>query len=258
MNTKNNTILFLDMFDNETLNKIVIHIPHSSTVIPFYDGFNVNLLNNEITKLTDWATNKIFKVKNVTTIETNFSRIFCDVERFSNDELEPMFKYGRGFYYTHTDDGKELRLNNLDLKNKILNEYYLPHHQKLNDTINDKLEKFNEAIIIDCHSYSDVPFDSDLIKEKNRPDICIGTDNFHTPIELSNYIVKSFEDLGYIVKVNNPYSGTIVNNNSYQKDNRVKSIMIEINRKLYMSNNAIDNKKIQLLNTQIQSIIYSI
>jgi hypothetical protein len=47
---------------------------------------------------------------------------------------------------------------------------------------------------------------------------------------------------------------TMFNNNSYKNDNIVKSIMIEINRKLYMTDNVIIQTQIDLLNKQINSI----
>jgi N-formylglutamate deformylase len=36
--------------------KIILHIPHSSTIIPFSEGYLVDsiALENEILKLTDW------------------------------------------------------------------------------------------------------------------------------------------------------------------------------------------------------------
>ena len=33
-----------------------------------------------------------------------------------------------------------------------------------------------------------------LVKQ-NRPEICIGTDNFHTPKKLTNFLVKKFRHL---------------------------------------------------------------
>ncbi len=36
-----------------------------------------------------------------------------------------------------------------ELRTKILNDYYWKHHQKLNDAVNQQLEKYVKAIIID-------------------------------------------------------------------------------------------------------------
>lgn len=74
------------------MKKLVVHIPHSSTFIPFYEGYVVDAktIQNEILKLTDWYTDDLFLSEKDINFVTPFSRIFCDVERFENDEDEVM------------------------------------------------------------------------------------------------------------------------------------------------------------------------
>jgi N-formylglutamate deformylase len=67
-----------------------------------------------------------------------------------------------------------------------------------------------------------------------RPDICLGTDSFHTPPALTDPIEKFFRTLGWTVYRDKPYKGTYVPLKFYGKDKRVSSIMIELKRKLYM------------------------
>ena len=67
----------------------------------------------------------------------------------------------------------------------------------------------------------------------NRPDICIGTDAYHTSAELKNCLLKVFEAFGYRVAIDSPFSGSIVPLKHYHKDKRVASVMIEVNRSLY-------------------------
>lgn len=263
--TRSNTVLGLETFNNDILNTLILHIPHSSTYVPFYEGFvDHNLLENEIQLLTDHSTDKIFDVENVSKIITPFNRVFCDVERL-DDENEPMFQFGRGFFYTKTDSGEKLRdnvslldgkfkINLNDLKKIVYDNYYLKHHNELDFLVNEKLNDFGNAIIIDCHSFTNEPFSTDIDKSENRPDICIGTDNFHTPKWLSNYIVKHFENNALSVKLNSPYSGTIVPLKYYKKNKNVFSIMIEINRKLYMTNNQVISENVEKLNTLIRDL----
>ena len=246
----------MSLFNQNIKDTFVFHIPHSSTNIPFNTGFNVELMQNEIELLTDWATDKIFDVNEITKVVPQFSRIFCDVERLP-DEQEEMFVKGRGFFYTHTDNGNVLRENINQIKEKIYNDYYLPHHKLFNQKVNSKLDKHNVVNIIDCHSFTDIPFESDLNKNTNRPDVCLGIDEFHTPKYLLNYIKNIFEKEKLTVGINNPYRGTIVPLEHYQKNNKVHSIMIEINRKLYMENNIVIDKKVNYLNKIINSIFHN-
>ncbi len=255
--TKDNTILAMDLFEVESKDLYIFHIPHSSSVLPSMKGYHSGLVDDEILKLTDWATERIFDVPGTEKIIAEFNRIYCDVERFADDELEPMSVYGRGFFYTKTDNGKTLRENDIENKTYIYENYYLPHHDRLNEVVNRKLATHQHAIIIDCHSFSDLPFESDLIKDDERPDICIGTDDFHTPSYLKNKIILYFEEKGYSVRENNPYSGTMVNSESYLKNKQIYSIMIEINRKLYMSNDTVDERKVRELNDVIRKLFDS-
>jgi N-formylglutamate deformylase len=80
------------------MKKLVLHIPHSSTTIPKVEGYIVSqsILNSEILKLTDWYTDDLFQNNIDKDVLAPFSRIFCDVERFSEDEKEVMSKFGMG------------------------------------------------------------------------------------------------------------------------------------------------------------------
>jgi len=238
-------------------NSFILHIPHSNKEIPTLDGY-IGDYKKEVLKLTDWATDRIFDVNNFEKVIFKYNRVFCDVERFSDDSKEEMAKYGMGFFYTHTDNGSILRENIGNIKERIFKKYYLPHHKKLNDLTISKLNKYKKVIIIDCHSFSNEPFLRDLDKQLPRPDICIGTDIFHTPKDLEECAVNYFTKHNFIVKVNSPYSGSLVPIDFYGKDKNVLSIMIEINRKLYMQkDDIIIEEKVDKLNEIIKEFLES-
>ena len=72
------------------VHSLILHIPHASTTLPFKDGYLVGeeLLQKEINKLTDWYTDDLFESSEDITVKVDFSRIFCDVERFVDDEQD--------------------------------------------------------------------------------------------------------------------------------------------------------------------------
>jgi N-formylglutamate deformylase len=74
----------------------------------------------------------------------------------------------------------------------------------------------------------------ELDQASPRADICIGTDSFHTPWAVRDAIVAAAEADGYSVAVDAPFSGALVPLSSYRKDHRILSVMIEVNRRLYM------------------------
>ena len=213
-----------------TTNHVILHVPHSSTVIPSGCQFLLtdSQLALELDKLTDHHTHTLFNSEGAAKIVFPVSRLVVDPERFIQD---PMESFGMGVVYTHTTDGDPLRaISEMD-RLTLIDTYYHPHHNKLTRMVDSCLEQHDQCLIIDCHSFPAQPLPYEL--DRNRPDICIGTDTYHTSAELKNCLSKAFETLGYLVAIDSPFSGTIVPLKHYRKERRVSSIMIEVNRSLY-------------------------
>lgn len=217
--------------------KLVLHLPHASTHIPFYDGYLVphDALENEMLKLTDWYTDELFDSEDDDKITAPFSRIFCDVERFTDDAQEVMSQYGMGVLYEKNDEGFEMRKVTPELREKVLETYYWKHHERLSTAVAHQLRNFGKALIVDCHSYPSTPLKRCLDQSGQRPDFNIGTDPFHTPQQLIDVSVAFFEKAGYSLGVDWPYKGALVPLAYYQQDKNVMSIMLEINRGLYLN-----------------------
>lgn len=227
------------------MKKLILHIPHASVEVPHYEGYVVEkkVLNHEIKQLTDWYTNDLFYSEKDEMIVANFSRIFCDVERFTDDKKEVMAQYGMGVLYEKTDQGKPMRKVSATLKAKVLKNFYDKHHQRLQNAVEQQLLQHNKALIIDCHSFPNEPLQRDLDKRANRPDFNIGTDAFHTDTHLIEAAKNYFEQKGYSLGVDYPYKGALVPLKYYQKNAKVQSIMLEINRKLYMDTSTTQKSK---------------
>lgn len=221
--------------------QVVFHIPHSSHSIPKKMRSQFLLtdeeLENELIKMTDRYTEELFTSGFACTkVCAKVSRLVVDVERFTEDAEEPMSKVGMGAVYTKTSDQRILREVIFSReRQKLLKEYFFPHHHKLNKKVIQVIRKSSKVLIIDCHSFSSVPLLYEPNKNVDRPDICIGTDPFHTPECITIAFVNAFREAGFTVKINEPYSGTIVPLEHYQKNPHVRSIIIEVNRKLYMN-----------------------
>lgn len=219
------------------MKKLILHIPHSSTEIPLFDGYlsSQEKINQEIIKLTDWYTDDIFDSDQDDKIIAPFSRIFCDVERFSDDELEVMAKSGMGVLYEKFDNGEPLRTVKPKLRELILENYYWKHHNRLNDAVKKHLDERGTCLILDCHSFPSTPLTRALVQNPDTPDFNIGTDSFHTPSEYIEASKDFFESKGYSLGVDTPYTGSIVPMEHYQKDPKVHSIMLEVNRRMYLN-----------------------
>lgn len=121
----------------------------------------------------------------------------------------------------------------VELKEKI-KEYYYKHHDGFTKLVEEDLKLYSKVLIIDCHSFPSIPLPCDQNQSNDRPDICIGVDSFHTPEYIVKTLVSEFEKRGYSIKTNDPFVGSIVPLKYYGKNKKVSSVMIEVNRKLYI------------------------
>lgn len=231
---------------------MVLHIPHSSTIIP-EENDPLNLSDEDFNLMTDWFTHELFHHPYSSKVIFNISRLYCDVERFRDDNLEQMASKGHGVVYTMGATNNKIR-ENLTQAEYIKKKYYDKHHLSLTQTINKNLSLFPKVVLVDCHSFSDTP----LIHEdsSNRPDFCIGINEGNKPPFLDD-IISLITQEGYSVLINDPFSGVLVPE-LFLDNSDVKAIMIEVNRKLYLTNNYTKNKdfdNIQQLITNILNVV---
>jgi N-formylglutamate deformylase len=221
---------------------LIFHIPHASTHLPqeCLEGFALSMaeLDAELLAMTDHFTDELF-IEHATAEDTlvvsPVSRLVVDMERFVDDAKEPMAEIGMGVIYTSTSRLKTLRkAPGPRERAELIQRYYVPHHNALENAADSELEKNGGALIVDCHSFPSSPLDYELDRSRDRPDFCIGVDRFHSPPGSVAALQRFLQDQGYSVKINSPFCGSIVPMKHYGMDSRVASIMIEINRSLYM------------------------
>lgn len=241
--------------DGEFTKSIILHIPHASTKLNGGYYTNPYEAHKELMLTTDWYADKIFDLP-FPTHQPEFSRVVCDVERLPDHE-EPMAKVGMGWYYTHSDSGKEIRKDNMAYRYEVNHTLYFPYHAHFTNRVWQMLNYQKVCTIIDCHTFNNNPTKRDLNQDPDRPDICIGTDDYHTPDWLTKYVVNFLEKKGFTVKVNNPYSGTMVPLTYYQKDKRVQSIMIEVNKRLYLEEDQDTFERIKYLNNIFREMLFN-
>ncbi len=110
---------------------------------------------------------------------------------------------------------------------------YEPHHHRLTETVDRMFVDHGHCLIVDCHSF---PKDPLPYEDPNlpRPEICLGSDSFHTPPAVLDCMRSVFEAAGFSVGINAPFAGSLVPLKHYQRDSRVSSIMIEVRRDVYI------------------------
>ncbi len=197
-------------------NKIILHIPHSSAfgVTDEHSGWFANqfFINEAVRDLTDWHTDMLFRTARGydESIVFPYSRFCVDVERLVDD---PMEAEGQGILYTEYD-GYERELSDSD-KAFWLSKYD-SYIQRLKDALCE------DAVLIDCHSFSHNDGDAD---------ICLGhNDDWSFDPEVIDIACREFEKSGYSVSINNPHAGSVAPECSF----RYRAFMIEVNKKVYM------------------------
>ena len=221
---------------------MIFHIPHSSGDIPVDLRSSLLLddraLMDELRVMTDAHTDDLFGShadEHDTVIAFPVSRLITDPERFLDEMLEMMAWVGMGVIYTKTSRGDPLReFPSLDQRDELIRRFYVPHHKQLNEAAGSELRQRGAAFILDCHSFPSVPLPYELDQETDRPDVCIGTDPFHTPSALIETVQDAIAAEGLTHRINKPFDGCMIPSRFYQEDKRVSGIMIEVNRSLYM------------------------
>lgn len=226
--------------------RIIVHIPHSSTKIPklFQKEFipEKENLRSELLCMTDWYTDELFSCPDCLAVVHQYSRLVCDPERFLDPEEEIMWRKGMGMYYTRMSGGGRLKREPLSSPEGLRAygralQIYRRHHSRLTEAVRRQLDQFDRALLIDGHSFSEtvLPYEPKENFQLVRPEICLGADPYFTPDPLLNAAKAYFTKAGLEVAVNTPFAGAIVPEPFYsQRDKRVRSLMIEVNRSLYM------------------------
>lgn len=215
--------------------KIVLNIPHDSVQMLFPEAWADKAgLASDIIEWTDWHTAKLFHSEDsrVKAVRFPYSRFTCDVERLIDDPMEAI---GQGILYANFH-GHHRHLTHD--QEKSLMALYFDHINAL------KAELTSDSLIIDCHSFP----------EHVGPDvdICIGynEDWSKPPIGVIELVCNTFTNAGYHVACNYPYSNSI----SPKIDFPYPSLMIEINKALYLDGAAIKANAFKKLQSTLDSL----
>jgi N-formylglutamate amidohydrolase len=240
-----------------------LHVPHDSTDIPeAVRGqfvLDVAHLEREIRAMTDHHTYSLFGADTLPAyaVRASVSRLVVDVERFEDDAAEPMAHRGMGVIYSLGSQGQRLRRDLAPQEREaLLARYYRPHHALLDEAVTQALDVHGRCLVLDCHSFPSTALSYEYAglstPPRARPDICIGTDGFHTPAALERAFVAAFSGAGWSVAVNDPFAGALVPASRLQRDPRVTAVMVEVNRKLYLDEkDASPRSDFQLLRERV-------
>lgn len=199
--------------------RIVLNEPHASieglydNQLSFWD-IDERFINEIVLKWTDWHTDFLFhgyKSEGIRTVRFPYSRFIVDAERLWNDPLEQL---GQGIVY-RSFDGYTRTVP--ERSKRMLLGLWHWHQQRLRCHLREG------ALLLDCHSFP---------SEMSDVDVCIGfNEDWSQPDkETIEMAVNLFEENGYKVGINNPYS----NSETPDCPFLYQSMMLEVNKKAYL------------------------
>lgn len=224
--------------NNNKYNNVILHVPHTNAKFPDDMGELLGDLDTIISffnQISDLGINELFSHNIGVKYVAPFSRIYCYVEKYIDDDNEVMSKYGQGVFYTKDRKGKVFRRIDQEYKDRIADSYYFPYHKGLDELMLTLSLLDKRLIIVDCHSYGEECVQHN--KSDSYTDICIGYDEQYYSKKLVDDIGDIFVENGYSVSYSTPYEGTLIPNTIYNKNiPGVFCIMIEINKRVYKLN----------------------
>ncbi len=221
---------------------VILHVPHSAREIPAQVRSGIvpqgAELERELDHITDAHTAEIAEAAAHAAgvvpwrFVNRLSRLVVDPERFP-DEREEMLAVGMGAVYTRTTHREVLRPDGFDPE-PLVERYFRPYARAMTEAVADRLAATGRAVIIDVHSYPSAPLPYELHGDGPRPEVCLGTDSFHTPPELLAAAREAFAPCGR-TGLDSPFAGTYVPLEFYGKRAEVTALMVEIRRDTYMT-----------------------
>jgi len=248
-----------ELMENKTISPYVIfHAPHEGNCFPTELMDSVIVHHSEFfsyhNKMSDTGVLQFIpKYEPSETVAFGISRLLCDVERFT-DGTEVMEKFGMGYCYEKAYDGTTIKSISDELKNMTY-KYYFAHHKKLDEIV----EQHPQGVLMfDIHSFSkEIIVNEEVSMRIKMPDICLGYDRSFCSQELIDVAKSCFEAFGFYVEENYPYSGSLIPNIVLKGKTKTfcESIMLEINKEIYLKNNEVDEAVASKIRNAISRII---
>lgn len=232
-----------EIFPGHPDSPVLLHVPHSSRRIPEEVRAGIVLddagLEAELEAITDARTDEIAVAAADAVgaglrpwlFVNRLSRLVVDPERFP-DETEEMNAVGMGVVYERTTQREPLRHPSDDERAALVAAYFTPYAEALAALVRERLAAVGRVCVLDVHSYPREALPYELHGAGPRPEVCLGTDAFHTPTGLVETARQAFGAAlpGAEIGLDSPFAGCYVPLDQYGVRREVTGLMLELRR----------------------------
>lgn len=233
---------------------LVLDSPHSGTDYP--DDFGASVSRDMLRQSEDSFVDELYATGpalGATLIAAIFPRSYIDPNRSLLDIDASLIdgpwpgpalpsrktELGIGLIWRVLDSGEAIygrKLSVDEVRQRIV-RYHQPYQRAVKDAMDAAHEHFGGVWHINCHS---MPALSGRISEegpgKPRADFVLGDrDGSTCEPGFTALVARSLRDMGYDVKINDPYKGVELVRAFSDPSAQRHSLQIEVNRKLYMN-----------------------
>ncbi|MBC7611151.1 MAG: N-formylglutamate amidohydrolase [Polaromonas sp.] len=258
---------------------LVLDSPHSGTSYPPDFAYACELPalrtaeDTHVEKLYDFAP-----ALGAHWIEACFPRSYLDANRNTTEMDVTLFneawpdaveidakimskvRLGKGLIWRTTDEGVPIygrKLTVAEVQARIEN-CWKPYHAAVKDAIDAAHAQHGYSVHINCHSMPAVASSSatDFPGEEHADFVVGDRDASTASAALSELVCQHLRGLGYNVAYNHPYKGVELVRRYSQPAGHRHSIQLEINRRLYMSEQTFElNAGYEPLKTSLRSLL---
>ena len=174
----------------------------------------------------------------------------------------PRIASGLGVIPRVVANGRQIYRGKLPLAEAYdrISHYWRPYHDQLQTLLDESINVFGEAILIDCHSMPHEALENVGPPGGARPDIVLG-DRFGATAASSvvEKVEAAFASAGLRVARNMPFAGAFITQHYGRPSRHQHAIQVEIDRALYMDERTLEpNSQFEAFRTLLSGVIAEI
>lgn len=237
---------------------LVFDSPHSGNIYP--DDFKTLVPFERMRRAEDAFVDELFAAApghGATLLAATFPRLYVDPNRspddFDPNEVEGDFptplkpskkaSAGKGIVWTRLHGLDQLYQTPLTADEVVrrIETYWRPYHDAVKAALDSTFERFDVVYHVDCHSMRARGNPTDEDGDSDRVDFVISDgDGTTSKNAFTHLIADHLTGRGFDVAINDPYKGAELVRAYSDPEAGRHSVQIEINRKLYMNEHAVE------------------